>query len=194
MLAKLGSGYKKPNAQTILRPAAVASFIGPMPFQKIGKLGGKLGDTVRERFPAETVDQLLAIDLEDFQDKLGADSGMWLWEIIRGIDSTAVEARIVTSSMLASKNFRPSIQTLDKIQPWLGILATELYHRLTEARELRKGLWVNRTPPFGRLDHRADCIRSAAAQDNRAFVAPAVHVRHHQVAPSPVPVHLQPHG
>lgn len=59
MLAKLGSGYKKPNAQTILRPAAVASFIGPMPFQKIGKLGGKLGDSIREAFPAETVDQLL---------------------------------------------------------------------------------------------------------------------------------------
>jgi len=169
MLAKLGSGYKKPNAQTILRPAAVASFIGPMPFQKIGKLGGKLGDSIRETFPAETVDQLLyatcavpprashlltlppplpapfdsAIDLEDFQDKLGADSGMWLWEIVRGVDSTAVEARIVTSSMLASKNFRPSIHTLDKIKPWLGILATELYHRLKEARDLREGLWVS---------------------------------------------------
>jgi DNA polymerase eta len=81
-----------------------------MKFQKIRFLGGKLGATVADEFAAETVGDLWLVvspsgifsrfgvgldsdsavkrsaSLQDLQKKLGDESGMWVWEVIRGID------------------------------------------------------------------------------------------------------------
>lgn len=61
MLAKLCSAWKKPNAQTILRSAAIPAFLHPLPFQKIRMLGGKLGVQVSDAYGVVTVGDLLYI-------------------------------------------------------------------------------------------------------------------------------------
>jgi DNA polymerase eta len=63
-----------------------------MPFQKIRNLGGKLGNAVKETYEAETVEDLQKFTLVELQDKLGDDSGVWLWEVCRGLDFTEGEA------------------------------------------------------------------------------------------------------
>ncbi|GAA5999791.1 hypothetical protein JCM10207_005912 [Rhodosporidiobolus poonsookiae] len=154
MLAKLCSGWKKPDAQTILRHAAVPAFLRPLPFQKIRNLGGKLGTAVKETYEAETVEDLLKFSLSELKAKLGDDSGVWLWEIVRGLDYTEVETKTQVKSMLSSKNFRPYISKYSEVFHWLNILATELHLRLTEAREDSPGLWpktitfTHRSPQF----------------------------------------------
>ncbi|SCV72050.1 BQ2448_4744 [Microbotryum intermedium] len=141
MLAKLCSAWKKPNAQTVLRCCAVPAFLRPMPFQKIRNLGGKLGISVKEVYDAETVNDLLEYTLVDMQSKLGDDSGLWLWEIIRGLDFGEVEPKTHVKSMLSSKNFRPTISNFKEVCHWMSILATELHLRLCEARQLDPSLW-----------------------------------------------------
>ncbi|SGY21900.1 BQ5605_C016g08290 [Microbotryum silenes-dioicae] len=146
MLAKLCSAWKKPNAQTVLRCCAVPAFLRPMPFQKIRNLGGKLGISVKEAYDAETVNDLLDYTLIDMQSKLGDDSGLWLWEIIRGLDFGEVEPKTHVKSMLSSKNFRPTISKFKEVVStpachWMNILATELHLRLCEARRLDPSLW-----------------------------------------------------
>ncbi|GAA5902637.1 hypothetical protein JCM6882_009339 [Rhodosporidiobolus microsporus] len=161
MLAKLTSAWKKPNAQTILRHSAVPAFLRPMPFQKIRNLGGKLGNAVKETYEAETVGDLLKLPLPELKAKLGDDSGVWLWEIVRGIDYTEVETKTQVKSMLSSKNFRPYISTYGEVLHWLNILATELHLRLTDARDLSPGLWpktitfTHRSPQFVIRSHQA---------------------------------------
>ena len=77
-----------------------------MKFQKIRNLGGKFGITVREVFGVETVQELLCVSppffvgvrtdvdrcrafpLVDLQKKLGADSGTFVYEVVRGLDFT----------------------------------------------------------------------------------------------------------
>ncbi|GAA5864259.1 hypothetical protein JCM3774_001272 [Rhodotorula dairenensis] len=161
MLAKLTSAWKKPNAQTILRYRAVPAFLRPMPFQKIRNLGGKLGNAVKEAYEANTVGDLLDYSLFDLKAKLGDASGMWLWEMVRGLDYTEVDPKTAVKSMLSSKNFRPYINKYGEVMHWMGILATELHLRLNDAREETPGLWpktitfTHRSPQFVIRSHQA---------------------------------------
>lgn len=126
MLAKLCSAFKKPNAQTLLRPCAVRSFLRPFEISKIRFLGGKLGQSIVELVSASeptkvdsetdtrTVGEVWKIPLATLQNKLGDETGMWVWDIVRGIDKTEVEPKTQVKSMMSSKNFRPSISSWDE--------------------------------------------------------------------------------
>ncbi|CCO30498.1 DNA polymerase eta subunit [Rhizoctonia solani AG-1 IB] len=82
MLAKLSASYRKPMAQSVLRNAAIPGYLGPMPFQKIRFLGGKLGDAIATQFGATTVSELREIELEDMQRRCGEES-IWVWNVLR---------------------------------------------------------------------------------------------------------------
>lgn len=139
-LAKLCSAWRKPNAQTVLRQAAVPAFLNPMPFSKIRNLGGKLGGAIATEYGANTVGDMLSVPLEEMQRRFGEDS-IWVWNILRGIDHTPVKERTATKSMLASKNIQPPVTTREAGYHWLTILAGELYVRLRDARDITEGLW-----------------------------------------------------
>ncbi|KAK0532591.1 N-acetyltransferase eso1 [Tilletia horrida] len=139
-MAKLCSGWRKPNAQTIMRPAAVRNFLKVLPFQKIRFLGGKLGDAMANEWQSATVGDLWDITLEQMQARFGEESG-WVYDVLRGIDHSEVKERVANKTMLASKNVRPVITTWAQGQHWLSILSTELAVRLAEARETEPNVW-----------------------------------------------------
>ncbi|CAE6384978.1 unnamed protein product [Rhizoctonia solani] len=125
MLAKLSASYRKPMAQSVLRNAAIPGYLGPMPFQKIRFLGGKLGDAIATQFGATTVSELREIELEDMQRRCGEES-IWVWNVLRGIDYSEVKERTSLKSMMASKNVRPGITTTEQARHWLAVLSAEL--------------------------------------------------------------------
>ncbi|KAK5170647.1 DNA-directed DNA polymerase eta rad30 [Saxophila tyrrhenica] len=113
MLAKLGSGHKKPNSQTIIRNRAVQHFLSGFKFTKIRNLGGKLGDQVVAAFNTDTVSDLLPVPIEQLKRQLGDDTGSWLYNVLRGEDSSEVNPRTAIKSMLSAKSFRPSINSFE---------------------------------------------------------------------------------
>lgn len=132
MIAKLGSAHRKPNQQTIVRNRAVQHFMGSFKFTKIRNLGGKLGDEVVAKFATDEVRELLAISIEQLKLKLGDDTGSWVHHIIRGEDSSEVNARTQIKSMLSAKSFRPTINTSDQAIRWLRIFVADIQSRLVE--------------------------------------------------------------
>jgi DNA polymerase eta len=132
MMAKLGSGYKKPNSQTIVRNRAVQHFLSSFKFTKIRNLGGKLGDQVVETFGTEELTELLKIPIEQLKSKLGDDTGTWLYGVIRGEDTSEVNSRTQIKSMLSAKSFRPSINTFEQAVKWLIIFVNDIHARLVE--------------------------------------------------------------
>jgi len=122
MMAKLGSAYKKPNSQTIVRNRAVQHFLSTFKFTKIRNLGGKLGDQVVETFGTDELTELLKIPMEQLKSKLGDDTGTWVHAVIRGEDHSEVNSRTQIKSMLSAKSFRPSINTFEQAVKWLTIL------------------------------------------------------------------------
>lgn len=149
-LAKLGSGHKKPNQQTIIRNRAVEQFLSGFKFTKIRNLGGKLGDEVTTTFGTDTVKELLQVPLEMFRSKFGDDTGNWMYQTVRGIDHSEVNSRTQIKSMLSAKSFRPSINTFEQGIRWLRIFVADIYSRLVE-----EGVLTNkRRPRTLNLHHR----------------------------------------
>ena len=132
MIAKLGSAHKKPNQQTIVRNRAVQHFLGEFKFTKIRNLGGKLGDDIVAKFATDLVKDLLGVTIEQLKSKLGDDTGSWVYHIIRGEDSSEVNARTQIKSMLSAKSFRPTINSSDQATRWLRIFVADIYSRLVE--------------------------------------------------------------
>lgn len=150
MIAKLGSGHKKPNQQTIVRNRAIQHFLGEFKFTKIRNLGGKLGDEVVSRFATDEVKELLSVPIEQLKSKLGDDTGTWVYYIIRGEDSSEVNARTQIKSMLSAKSFRPTINTSEQAVRWLRIFVADIMSRLVEEGVLEN----KRRPKTLNLHHR----------------------------------------
>lgn len=150
MISKLGSGHKKPNQQTIVRNRAVQHFLGGFKFTKIRNLGGKLGDEVVAKFATDQVHELLSVPLEQLKSKLGDDTGSWVYHIIRGEDSSEVNARTQIKSMLSAKSFRPTINSSEQAVRWLRIFVADIMSRLVEEGVLEN----KRRPKTLNLHHR----------------------------------------
>ncbi|CAZ83435.1 unnamed protein product [Tuber melanosporum] len=132
LLAKLGSGYKKPNQQTIVRIRAAQRFLNTFKFTKLRNLGGKLGERISEEFGTEELSSLLDTPLQALQLKLNDDTATWVYNIIRGIDKSEVNPRTLIKSMLSAKSFRPYITTADAGSKWLTIFISDIYSRMEE--------------------------------------------------------------
>ncbi|KAF2764332.1 sister chromatid cohesion protein Eso1 [Teratosphaeria nubilosa] len=150
MLAKLGSGHKKPNSQTVIRNRAVQHFLSGFKFTKIRNLGGKLGDEVVAAFNTEMVSELLSVPIEQLKKQLGDDTGSWLHNVIRGEDSSEVNPRTQIKSMLSAKSFRPSINSFEVACKWLRIFVADIFSRLVEEGVLEH----KRRPKTINLHHR----------------------------------------
>lgn len=149
MLAKLGSGYKKPNQQTVIRNRAVKHFLSDMKFTKIRMLGGKLGDEIVSTFGTDKVKDLMEQPLDQLK-KLGDDTGSWLYSIIRGEDNSEVNPRTQIKSMLSAKSFRPSINSFEQGVRWLRIFVADIFSRCVEEGVLEN----KRRPKSINLHHR----------------------------------------
>ncbi|KAH6644346.1 sister chromatid cohesion protein Eso1 [Boeremia exigua] len=160
MLAKLGSGFKKPNQQTIIRNRAIKHFLSDMKFTKIRMLGGKLGDEVVAMFGTDLVKDLVEQPLDQLK-KLGDDTGSWLYSIIRGEDNSEVNTRTQIKSMLSAKSFRPSINSFEQGVRWLRIFVADIFSRCVEEGVLEN----KRRPKTIILHHRQGAqTRSRSAQ------------------------------
>lgn len=149
MLAKLASDYKKPNAQTVVRNRSVRHFLSEFKFTKIRNLGGRLGDEVVAMFNTDTVKELLEVPLEQLQ-RLGDDTGSWLFRTIRGEDTNEVNPRTQIKSMLSAKSFQPSVNNFEQATKWLRIFVADIFGRCVEEGVLEN----KRRPKTITLHHR----------------------------------------
>jgi DNA polymerase eta len=150
LLSKLGSAHKKPNQQTVIRNRAVRQFLSGLKFTKFRNLGGKLGEQLSQAYNTESVQDLLAVPVEQLKLKLGDDTGVWVYNTLRGIDTSEVNPRTQIKSMLSAKSFRPSINTVDQATRWLKIFAADIFARLVEEGVLEN----KRRPKTINLHHR----------------------------------------
>ncbi|KAI3583101.1 hypothetical protein IWW34DRAFT_816707 [Fusarium oxysporum f. sp. albedinis] len=150
LLSKLGSAYKKPNKQTVVRNRAVSAFMAGFKITKLRNLGGKLGEQIVSTFNTESVIELLDVPLATMKTKLGHDTGFWIYNTIRGIDTSEVNSRTQIKSMLSAKSFRPTVNSSEQATRWLRIFAADIFARLVEEGVLEN----KRRPRTMNLHHR----------------------------------------
>ncbi|KAF5024773.1 hypothetical protein F66182_3151 [Fusarium sp. NRRL 66182] len=150
LLSKLGSAYKKPDKQTVVRNRAVSAFMAGFKVTKLRNLGGKLGEQIVSTFNTESVTDLLEVPLTAIKSKLGHDTGLWIYNTIRGIDTSEVNSRTQIKSMLSAKSFRPTINSSEQAIRWLRIFSADIFARLVEEGVLEN----KRRPRTMNLHHR----------------------------------------
>ena len=134
VVAKLGAGFKKPNRQTVIPTQATCNFLANqiVNLTKIRGLGGKLGQQVIDAFGSDRVDDILRIPIKNLEAKLGKESGYWVYNVVRGRETSIVTSRLVVQSMLSAKTFVPSVGSFEQAMKWLRIFAADLMGRLNE--------------------------------------------------------------
>ncbi|KAK1131495.1 hypothetical protein K0M31_017778 [Melipona bicolor] len=137
ILAKLACGLHKPNRQTILPATAVPTLYSTLPIKKVRNLGGKFGDVIVESLNCNVMGDLLQYSLQYLQKRFDEKTGLWLYNIARGIDNESVNIRLVSKSIGACKKFpgKQAIVSLDVLKHWANELSAEVCERLEQDLE-----------------------------------------------------------
>jgi DNA polymerase eta len=144
-LAKLASGLKKPNRQTLVYrdPRVLQKLFHPLPLGRIRGLGGKFGTLISDLLSVETVGQLAEIPLSRIQYLLSqsgnSKSAKFLYDISRGLCMEPVTPRSKPKSIECSKTFRGplaiSVRESAKLEKWIGELCSEVQTRLQQDKD-----------------------------------------------------------
>jgi len=142
-LAKLASGLKKPNRQTIINATdekALRQLFHPLKLNRIRGLGGKFGENVSSILNIETVGDLAMIPLTKLKSSFPSNTddekpiADFLYDISRGNCTDPVKERTLEKSMSSGKTFRKNLAIPIKndaaVKRWLGELSAGLLERL----------------------------------------------------------------
>lgn len=87
-IAKMASGFQKPDGLTVVRPEDVSAFLDPLPIEKLPGVGKKT-QAIMKRLRIGTIGDLARAESPLIYDKLGK-SGLVLKDMARGIDDEPV--------------------------------------------------------------------------------------------------------
>jgi nucleotidyltransferase/DNA polymerase involved in DNA repair len=143
-LAKLASGLKKPNRQTLINPMdqyALITLFHPLPIARLRGLGGKFGTHIGQVLDVKTVRDLSNVPLTILESTFppspeddGVSTAQFLFDIARGICIEDVSERTVDKSMSSGKTFRGPLafpaSKEELVRRWITDLCEGLIERL----------------------------------------------------------------
>ncbi len=125
-LAKIASGWKKPNGLFVIRPQEIESFVKHLSVEKIYGVGKVTAKKLHAQGLKDCTD-LQKLSLTYLTENFGK-LGSQLYERCRGIDNRAVEPNRVRKSLSIERTFSQDIYLAEKGESIL----LELHHLLTK--------------------------------------------------------------
>ena len=148
LLAKVGSALHKPDQQTLIHPGGVPRLMRELPLRKLGRLGGKLGESLEQLIKSSVtrgtskttkpdeafvrslkVSDILRVAQDDLIAHLGPERAELVACLARGLDDSPVIEKERTKSMLAAKSFEQT-SDMESVRRWVSILSLELEGRM----------------------------------------------------------------
>ncbi len=141
LVAKIASGYKKPDGLTVVTPQNIESFLDPL---KIGDIPG-VGKVTEEKFAEmglKTISDLKKIDIFTLNKMFGRKISSYLYNAARGIDDDPVAARApavqfsrIVTLKEDSRNFEFLAKSLDEI-------CADLHKTILEHKKMFKSVGI----------------------------------------------------
>jgi DNA polymerase IV (DinB-like DNA polymerase) len=141
LVAKIASGFKKPDGLTVVPPQDIESFLGPL---KIGDIPG-VGKVTEEKFTEinlKTIANLKKIDVFTLNKMFGRKISSYLYNAARGIDDEPVAARapaIQFSRIITLKEDSRSFEFLAKS---LDEICADLYKTILEHKKMFRSVGI----------------------------------------------------
>lgn len=127
-LAKVASDLRKPNGQKTIHPSQVLDFMEELPIEKFYGIGKVTSNKMHELHIFKGSD-LKEKSLEELQALFGK-SGVYYYNVVRGIHHSEVRAHRIQKSVAVEETFWQNIADEKEIFEQLRILAADLESRL----------------------------------------------------------------
>jgi DNA polymerase-4 len=133
-LAKIASGWQKPDGLTVIAPERVESFLQKLPVEALWGVGPVTAKKLR----AVGIQSLIDVRNADFQviSKAVGSLAEWLVQLSHGDDPRPVEPHRETKSVSCETTFAEDLKSLAEINAEIARLARELAQDLA-AKSLR---------------------------------------------------------
>jgi DNA polymerase IV len=127
-LAKVASDLEKPDGLVVVDPAAIHSFLDPLPVSRVWGVGAQTQKKL-EALGAHTIGQLRALPLEILKLSFGVNSEHF-WRLARGLDTRAVVPDRDAHSISHETTFSVDISDAEALRAWLLDLTDDVARRL----------------------------------------------------------------
>lgn len=137
-LAKVASGFQKPNAITVIPPKKESEFLDNL---SIGKFYG-IGSVSEKKLLSlgiKTGLDIKSFPLEELVQHLGK-MGLYLYQIVRGIDNREVVTEHVRKSVGVERTFEKDLDNATELKEKLDVLVDSLWKRLVRSNTWGKVL------------------------------------------------------
>lgn len=132
-LAKMASGFRKPNNFFVVPPQRGAAFVAALPIEKFHGVGPATATRMHKLGITKGAD-LAALSLEEATRMFGKHAQYW-YDLARGIDHREVKPNRERKSVGAEDTFRNDITTIDEARELTAPLMKKVW-RVCQARGL----------------------------------------------------------
>jgi DNA polymerase-4 len=132
-LAKMASGYRKPNNFFVVPPQRGAAFVAALPIEKFHGVGPATAARMH-KLGITTGADLAALSLEEATRMFGKHAQYW-YDLARGIDHREVKPNRERKSVGAEDTFRDDITTIDEARELTAPLMEKVW-RVCQSRDL----------------------------------------------------------
>ncbi|WP_316557748.1 DNA polymerase IV [Methanimicrococcus hongohii] len=139
-VAKIASGYQKPDGLTVVRPEEVLGFLSPLPVTKIPGVGKKTAETF-DLLGIQTIGDLAKADKRQIYEKIGR-SGMAFQDIANGIDSSQVMETADAKSISRFYSLNPYTNDLTVVKMGAESICEEVHEILIQKKMFFKTITV----------------------------------------------------
>jgi DNA polymerase IV len=130
-LAKIASGWKKPNGLFVIRPAEIENFIKNLAVDELFGVGKVTAEKLHN-LGLKTCTDLQKFSLNELTDRFGK-FGQQLYNQCRGIDHRSVNPNRIRKSLSVERTFPQDIDNLDHCLQSLAELYIRLEQRIHDA-------------------------------------------------------------
>jgi DNA polymerase IV len=120
-LAKIASGWRKPDGLTVVAPERIESFLQGLPVDALWGVGPVTAARLRERGIEKLVD-VRARSVEELTEIVGMHAE-WLLELAHGRDDRAVEPNRAAKSAGSEETYATDIESLEEVKREIDQLA-----------------------------------------------------------------------
>ena len=135
VVAKVATRLAKPDGVYVVRPGGEAAFMARFRLDRVPGIGPAFLERLREK-GLTTCAQAAGVEREWLVRWFGPHRGAWLWQRVRGIDASEVDARDRRKSISSERTFFADIDDDDELERRLLRLSCSVGGQL-RAKDLR---------------------------------------------------------
>ena len=186
VVAKVATRLAKPDGVHVVRPGGEAAFMAQFRLEQLPGIGPAFLEQLKKK-GLRTCAEAAGVEREWLARWFGPHRGAWLWERVRGIDASEVDARERRKSISSERTFFADINDDDELERRLLQLSCSVGGQL-RAKELRARTVTVKLRDYDYKTRQAGSTQPEGVETDRAIFVVAVsllhNLRHRRRTPS----------